>query len=175
MKQWWHEFDRIHAAQKPGDRPLWGLVDEPIYTVDNPRAPTPYGYQQLLPAATVSDVDRLWDGLTLDRWPELTVSEFQPHRLMAEAFGPALTGGLRFGQMDPPGDLADIGGDLPHHLACTVQPVHPEPGRLTLDASRRVFEATRRRRQLTRHLRSQKVLSRWRALTLDLGHAESRS
>lgn len=90
MTQWWQEFDRIHADQKPGDRPLWGLVDEPIYTVDNPRAPTPYGYQQLLSTRVVADVDRLWDGLTLDRWPERTVSEFQPHRLMAEAFGPAL-------------------------------------------------------------------------------------
>ena len=91
MKRWWSEFDQVHAAQKPGNRPLWGLVDEAIYVVDNPRAPTPYGYRRLLSAGVVADVDRLWDGITLERRPERTVSEFQPHRLMAEAFGPALT------------------------------------------------------------------------------------
>ncbi len=94
MKRWWQQFDAVHARQQPSMLPLWGLVDEGIYSAgndDNPRTPIPRMYRQLLTPDLVQDVDRLWDGLTLPRWPQRTVSEPHPHRLMAEAFGPALT------------------------------------------------------------------------------------
>lgn len=94
MQSWWEQFDTVHARQKPGMWPLWGLVDEGIYAAGNDanrRMPIPRMYRQLLTPDLVQDVDRLWDGLTLPRWPERTVSEPHPHRLMAEAFGPALT------------------------------------------------------------------------------------
>ncbi len=89
MRRWWDAFDALHAAQRPGQQPLWGLVDEGIVALDNDAAPEPYLYRQLLDADLVDEIDRLWDGVTLPRWPERIVSEFHPHRQMADAFGPA--------------------------------------------------------------------------------------
>jgi hypothetical protein len=39
----------------------------------------------------VADIDQLWDGVALPRWPETIVSEPFPHRLMAETFGAAVS------------------------------------------------------------------------------------
>jgi hypothetical protein len=91
MRRWWQQFDEVHARQRPGMRPLWGLVDEGIYVLDNQRGPTPRLYRELLSGDLVADVDRLWDGCVLPRWPERIVSEPHPHKLMAETAGPALT------------------------------------------------------------------------------------
>ena len=48
MRRWWGEFDALHAQQRPGMIPLWGLVDEGLVALDNERAPAPYLYRQLL-------------------------------------------------------------------------------------------------------------------------------
>jgi hypothetical protein len=90
MRRWWGEFDALHARQRPGMAPLWGLVDEGLVTLDDERAPAPYLYRQLLSPELTAEIDRLWDGVTLARWPERIVSEFHPHQQMAEAFGPAV-------------------------------------------------------------------------------------
>jgi hypothetical protein len=90
MRRWWAEFDELHARQRPGMIPLWGLVDDGFVALDNERAPAPYLYRQLLSPELTAEIDRLWDGVTLARWPERIVSEFHPHRQMAEAFGPAV-------------------------------------------------------------------------------------
>lgn len=93
MRQWWHQFDAAHARQRRGMPALWGLVDEGIHLPGNTSSvyPTERLYRTILSANLVAEVDRLWDGLILPRWPERTVSEPHPHNLMAEAFGPALT------------------------------------------------------------------------------------
>lgn len=90
MRRWWGEFDELHARQRPGMMPLWGLVDEGLVALDNERAPVPYLYRQLLSPDLTAEIDRLWDGVTLARWPERIVSEFHPHQQLAEAFGPAV-------------------------------------------------------------------------------------
>lgn len=90
LRHWWGEFDRVHAAQQPGMAPLWGLVDEGIELIASGQGSRPGLYRQLLPVDLCSDIDRLWDGVTLARWPERIVSEFHPHRQMAKAFGPAV-------------------------------------------------------------------------------------
>lgn len=90
MRRWWEEFDGVHAAQRSGMPALWGLVDEGFITLDNEQDAEPYLYRRLLSEEVVAEVDRLWDGVTLPRWPERIVSEFHPHRQMADAFGPAL-------------------------------------------------------------------------------------
>lgn len=91
IQRWWGAFDNIHAEQAPGMPELWGLVDDglPLVTVSNPRRGAARQYRALLPNEIVAEVDRLWDGLTLPQWPENIVSEPHPHRLMAEAIGPA--------------------------------------------------------------------------------------
>lgn len=90
MRRWWESYDAVHAAQAPGMPPLWGLVDEGIIVFGNEMAPEPGLYRKVLPPDVVAEVDRLWEGVTLPRWPERIVSEFYPHRQMARAFGPAL-------------------------------------------------------------------------------------
>lgn len=90
MRRWWHAYDAVHAAQKPGMPSLWGLVEEALMAFGGRMASAPGLYRRLLPADVVNEVDRLWEGVTLARWPERIVSEFYPHRQMAQAFGPAL-------------------------------------------------------------------------------------
>lgn len=91
IQRWWEAFDNIHAEQRPGMPELWGLVDDglPLVTAVNPRRGAARQYRALLPREIVTEVDLLWDGLTLPQWPENIVSEPHPHRLMAEAIGPA--------------------------------------------------------------------------------------
>ncbi len=90
MRRWWEAYDAAHAAQRPGMRSLWGLVDEGIIVFGNERASEAGLYRSVLPQDVVAEVDRLWDGVTLAQWPERIVSEFYPHRQMARAFGPAI-------------------------------------------------------------------------------------
>ena len=92
LTTWWGCFDNLHAAQQPGQPALWGLVDEgfSLVAVHTPYQVTPRLYRDLLPGEVAAEIDRLWDGVTLPRWPENIVSEPHPHRLMAEALGPAV-------------------------------------------------------------------------------------
>lgn len=89
LRRWWEAFDEAHAAQRPGMPPLWGLVDEGIELIASGQGSIPGLYRDLLPADLCAEIDRLWDGVTLPRWPERIVSEFHPHRQMAETFGAA--------------------------------------------------------------------------------------
>jgi hypothetical protein len=90
MRNWWTEFDEIHARQTPGSPSLWGLVDEGWFSPNNQNAPVPYRYRDLLSPELIARIDRLWGGCALGRWPDKIVTEFWPHRLMADAFGPAV-------------------------------------------------------------------------------------
>jgi hypothetical protein len=90
LGRWWTQFDAIHARQAAGMAPLWGLVEEGAPALGYAPGPTPGLYRQLLPADLVDEVDRLWDGIILPRWPETIVSEPYPHRLMAETLGPTV-------------------------------------------------------------------------------------
>jgi hypothetical protein len=88
LTRWWQQFDTIHARQTPGMPTLWQLVEEGnVRPVEGPAQPI---YRQLLSPDVLADVDRLWDGVTLSRWPEVIVSEPFPHRQMAQTLGPAL-------------------------------------------------------------------------------------
>jgi len=90
MGNWWQAFDRVHAAQRTGMPPLWGLVDDGHEVIASGLGAQPGLYRRLLPSELSSDIDRLWDGVTLRRWPERIVSEFHPHHQMVDAFGPAV-------------------------------------------------------------------------------------
>jgi len=91
MTSWWRQFDLAHARQRPGMPALWGLVDEGHYDLTDRSSSIPRLYRHILDPDLSATIDRLWDGLILPRWPERIVSEPNPHRLMAEAFGPAVT------------------------------------------------------------------------------------
>ncbi|WP_169944438.1 stress protein [Microbispora sp. H11081] len=91
LKRWWQQFDAIHARQTANMPSLWGLVEEGFYSIGYGEGPQRQLYRTLLSTDLVEDVNRLWDGTTLARWPQVIVSEPYPHRLMAETLGPAVT------------------------------------------------------------------------------------
>ncbi|NRQ38774.1 stress protein [Nonomuraea sp. NN258] len=90
LMRWWSQFDAVHARQTPGMPPLWGLVEDTPYAIGAGPGPVRQLYRRLMTPDLVAEVDRLWDGVTLPRWPENIVSEPYPHKLMAETLGPAL-------------------------------------------------------------------------------------
>src|SRR5262249_8830170 len=94
LRQFWHAFDEIHARQRSGMRPLWGLVEDTGLVlqeeVTQSRPYQPGLYRELLSAALLSQIAQLWGTVMLPQWPHRIVSEPGPHRKMAETFGPAL-------------------------------------------------------------------------------------
>jgi hypothetical protein len=90
LRSYWREFDVIHARQRPGMSPLWGLVDDGGISLAA-REPYQAGlYRTLLTSALLEKIDRLWGACMLTRWPDRLVSAISPHALVAEALGPAL-------------------------------------------------------------------------------------
>ncbi|GGO78931.1 stress protein [Nonomuraea cavernae] len=91
LRRWWGEFDSVHSRQESGMKPLWGLVEDVGYSVGYGHRPDYRLYRTLLTPNLVEEINLLWDGTTLPRWPEAVVSEPYPHRLMADTFGPAVS------------------------------------------------------------------------------------
>jgi hypothetical protein len=93
LKGFWDEFDRLHSQQKPGDRSLWGLVDERYLTFSEAfgESSRPELYRELISPSIIEEIDTLWGTCVMPRYPDRIVGEPFPHALMAEAFGPALT------------------------------------------------------------------------------------
>ncbi|MFF9119029.1 TerD family protein [Streptomyces massasporeus] len=89
LRDWWTAFDQRHAAQRPGMRSLWGLVDNEVMAFESGERGQQL-YRQVLPASVNEQVDRLWQSVTLQRHAKSIVSNPRPHRLMAETFGAAL-------------------------------------------------------------------------------------
>ena len=93
LKKFWEAFDGIHAKQKPGMKPLWGLVEESGFVAFERNSESDYQpglYRELISHDLSSKIESLWGNVMLTRWPDRIVTEPFPHRLMAETFGPAL-------------------------------------------------------------------------------------
>ena len=91
LSRWWAQFEAIHARQTTGMPTLWGLVEDGLYFIGyGQQGPVPQLYQRLMTPELVAEVNQLWDGITLPRWPHTIVSEPYPHKLMAETLGPAV-------------------------------------------------------------------------------------
>ena len=73
LKHYWQIFDEIHARQKVGMRPLWGLVEDNhsfSFFYHDPNQPyVPRLYLQLLPSETLSRIENLWGTMMSSRWP----------------------------------------------------------------------------------------------------------
>ena len=96
LKTFWDAFDKIHAKQETGMKPLWGLVEETGSIAFERNAETPYQpslYRELFSSELISEIESLWGNIMLTKWPDRIVTEPFPHRLMAETFGPALFSG----------------------------------------------------------------------------------
>lgn len=90
MRNFWREFDGVHARQRPGMPPLWGLVDDGRIQLSNGQPYRPGLYRTLFSGPLLQTIDRLWANCMLARWPERVVSALSPHSTMAESFGAAL-------------------------------------------------------------------------------------
>ncbi|MFE7762897.1 TerD family protein [Streptomyces sp. NPDC057438] len=90
LRGWWAGFDQAHAGQSRGMPSLWGLVDQDLMSLNRTeQGYTPQLYRQRLPADVLERVGRLWETVTLARYPGSIVSNPRPHQTMAEALGPA--------------------------------------------------------------------------------------
>jgi hypothetical protein len=94
LRRYWQSFDELHARQRSGMRPLWGLVEESASIhLREPNENSPYQpklYLEVLPPELIENVERLWGTVMLTKWPDRVVTNPFPHFLMAETFGPAL-------------------------------------------------------------------------------------
>lgn len=93
LKKFWAAFDEIHTKQRPGMKPLWGLIEETGFIAFERNNESPYQtglYRELIPADLIHEIEILWGSIMLTKWPDRIVTEPFPHRLMAETFGPAL-------------------------------------------------------------------------------------
>lgn len=93
LKKYWQAFGRLHDLQKPGMKPLWGLVKESERIEFAPRQETifdPNLHLKLLPGDLAEEIEKLWGTTMLNKYPESIVSEPFPHSVMANVFGPAL-------------------------------------------------------------------------------------
>ncbi len=93
LRKFWEAFDELHEKQKPGMRPLWGLLEESGFIAFERNSESPYQpalYREVIAHGLVAEIESLWGNVMLTRWPDRIVTEPFPHRLMAESFGPAV-------------------------------------------------------------------------------------
>ena len=77
LRRCWAELDAAHAAQEPGMRPLGASYERDLRRF-------------MLSTEVLAEIDSLWDGKCLPRWPGRIVSTTDPLLAMSVAFGPAL-------------------------------------------------------------------------------------
>lgn len=88
LRSWWQQLDAVHAAQRPGTRPLVSLISTPAFDVGTPAWPCPQPITEtLFPSALLSDIDELWGSVVLPATPGVIVSSIDPHAGLPTAFG----------------------------------------------------------------------------------------
>jgi hypothetical protein len=94
LRRYWQEFDSLHARQRSGMEPLWGLVEEwGGFSLSDHQEDSPHReglYRRVLSAELLEEISELWGTVMLRREPGKIVTEPFPHARLAETFGPAL-------------------------------------------------------------------------------------
>lgn len=91
LKRTWHEVDALHAAQVPGGRNMWGLLDERDDPFDDRWDGYVFGlHRELLSSELNRDIHSEWGTEVIGRVPERLVTRVLPHAGAVDAFGPAL-------------------------------------------------------------------------------------
>lgn len=91
LKRTWHEVDALHAAQVPGGRNMWGLLDERDDPFDDRFEGYVFGlHRELLSSELNRDIGELWGTSATGRAPDRLVTRVLPHAGVWDAFGPAL-------------------------------------------------------------------------------------
>lgn len=91
LRRAWHEVDALHAAQVPGGRNMWGLLDERGDPFDDRFEGYVFGlHRELLSPELNRDIGELWGTGATGRAPDRLVTRVLPHAGVWDAFGPAL-------------------------------------------------------------------------------------
>ena len=92
LRGYWQFIDAAHARQAPGMAALDDLASTTGFGIGNDKEPFPTpAYERLLPAPTLADVDTLWGGACVPRYPDRIASAVFPHAYLTAALGPALS------------------------------------------------------------------------------------
>lgn len=99
LREFWKHFEDVHARQAPGMPSLWGFIEEDSDTAlrnvygdaSSPPWHAARSYVNFLPSTLFTEIQSLWEGTFLARWPERIVSTPVPYALMTEALGSAVS------------------------------------------------------------------------------------
>ncbi|MEU4643375.1 DUF2510 domain-containing protein [Micromonospora sp. NPDC023814] len=89
LRRYWSAIDTVHARQASGMPAPPDLALGRGFGEDVPF--TRPDLERVLPPAALADIDALWGGACVPRYPDRIVSMLFPHAAMVAAFGPALT------------------------------------------------------------------------------------
>ncbi len=92
LRGYWNIIDAAHARQAPRMHPLDDLASGTGFGIGDEEEPFPTpAYERLLAPTTLADIDTLWGGACLPRYPDRIASAVFPHAYMTAALGPALS------------------------------------------------------------------------------------
>ncbi|MGC4901172.1 DUF2510 domain-containing protein [Micromonospora echinospora] len=89
LRGYWDAIDTVHARQASGMPAPPDLVSGRGFGEDVPF--TRPDLERVLPPAVLTDIDALWGGACIPRYPDRIVSMLSPRAAMVAAFDPALT------------------------------------------------------------------------------------
>ncbi|RGC65511.1 hypothetical protein C5N14_28315 [Micromonospora sp. MW-13] len=91
LRRYWAAFDTVHARQASGMPAPPDLTPGRGFDIGEDVPFTRPDLERVLPPAVLADIDALWSGACVPRYPDRIVSTLFPQAAMVAAFGPALT------------------------------------------------------------------------------------
>ncbi|MBC9002937.1 hypothetical protein, partial [Micromonospora aurantiaca (nom. illeg.)] len=91
LRRYWTAFDTVHARQASGMPAPPDLTPGRGFDIGKDVPFTRPDLERVLPPAVLADIEALWNGACVPRYPDRIVSALFPHAEMVAAFGPALT------------------------------------------------------------------------------------
>jgi hypothetical protein len=91
LRGYWDAFDTVHARQASGMPAPPELAPGRGFGIGEDVPFTRPDVERVLPPDVLADIDALWGGACVPRYPDRIVSMLFPHAEMVAAFGPALT------------------------------------------------------------------------------------
>lgn len=90
LRRYWAAFDTVHARQASGMPAPPDLAAGRGFDIGKDVPFTRPDFERVLPPAVLADINALWGGACVPRYPDRIVSALFPHAEMVAAFGPAL-------------------------------------------------------------------------------------
>lgn len=137
LRRYWAAFDTVYTRQVSGMPAPPDLAPGRGFGIGEDVPFTRPDFERVLPSAVLADIDALWGGTCVPRYPDRIVSTLFPHAEMVAAFGPALTFWNNIAltcwyYCEGPYSRTDIDGAAEHYsrdvkaLAAADTPVDPQ-------------------------------------------------